>query len=658
MRTTRLQRFLLAGAAALAIVLAATFRRVPRPPREPGVPAASVEGPAGVGKATTLLSGFDYSESSGGKSRFRIHADRTVGYAAGAGLPSTWYRLEKVALNLTTADGQPILVRSDSADYDPRTKAMKLSGNVEGSNMAGATVHSAAADFDPSRERLTIPGEVRFERGPVSGRASSGVYSTRDRVLELAGPVTGAGTGPDAPFDALRADAATYRAAEGGLALAGAVRANRGPDTLSCNRMDVHLTPENHVDTALAIGAVSGRLVSGGAAEDYTADTARSTFDAGGKISAVELAGGPATITVPATRQAPARRLAAPHIRMAFASERLASADADGRPRLDRTVALPSGAPFTESITADRAHADFGPDGALAGARFDGNVVGVSTQGNSASPEADYRAATDTMVLVSSPAQEAELDAPKGKLVARRIEIDGRSGVVTGVDSARAYLRPGDANPSTPGFLASSKKPTHARAQTIVLDDRNRTAHLSGDAALWQETNALFAETIDLRDSDRSLRADRAVRLAGRSAADGKKPPEATSVTADRMRYTEAAKTATFEGNVVASRGAQNGRGDSGEAHFDADNRIDRTVLDGGVTFDDPATGRSGSGTHAVDEPKAGVTRLDGSPAVARDAQGNVVKGAVLTFRKDSGSVEVRAGEGGRIESVYQTHGR
>ena len=124
------------------------------------------------------------------------------------------------------------------------------------------------------------------------------------------------------------------------------------------------------------------------------------------------------------------------------------------------------------------------------------------------------------------------------------------------------------------------------------------------------------------------------------------------------MRYDEGAKTAIFEEGVVAVRGSETARGDRAECRFDADRRVERTILDGHVSFEDRATSRRGSGARAVDEPAKGTTNLAGDPAVAQDGQGNRVQGAILTFRKESGSVEVKAKEGGRIESIYQSRPR
>jgi len=655
-KTTPLQRILLAAAAALAIALAATFRRVPRPPREAPPPAASTEGPAGVGQPTTLLSGFDYSESTAGRTRFSVHADRTVGFAAGAGLPSDWYRLERVVLTLSSARGEPLTVRSDAADYDPRTRALHLKGSVTAHDARGTEVRAALVEFDPARDLLTIPGAIELSRGAITGHAASGAYSTTSRVLTLAGPVTAAGA-PGAPFDSLAADSAQYRADDSVLTFSGSVRAARPGDTIACDALAVKLTPDSRVESATASGNASGTFASADSRGAWTASKAVSRF-AEGKVAGIDLAGRPSTVTAPANAGQPERRLAAPAISLGFRGGRVVSADARGRARLERTVAGPSGSPFTESVVGDTARALFAGDGALASARVDGNVVGTTVQGSSKSPSASYSAATGVTSLFGAAGHDAELVAARGRIVGTRIDLDEWRRVVTATGDARAILVPGAANGATPAFVSSSGKPTRARADRIVLDDRARTAELSGGAALWQDDDAVLADRIELHDADRTARAQGTVRATGRSAAAGAKEDGRVTVSAKTMRWTDASRIAEFEGDVRAARGTQTARGDRGQCRVDAAGRIERTVLEGDVTFEDRATGRRGTGSRAVDDPKAGVTNLAGDPAVAQDAQGSRVQGAVLTFRKESGSVEVKAKEGGRVESVYQTHGR
>ena len=659
MKTTRLQRILLAAAAALALVLAATFRRVPRPPREAPPSAAATEGPAGVGQPTTLLSGFDYSETIAGRTRFSVHADRTVGFAAGAGLPSTWYGLERVVLTIFSPKGEPLTVRSDAADYDPRTRAMHLKGTVVATDRQGTAVRAALVRFDPEQNVLAIPGPLEFSRGALSGRAASGSYGTQRRVLTLTGPVTAAGA-PGAAFDSLAADGAEYRVDDARVTFSGSVRAARGGDSLACDTLAVNLAADGRVESAVASGNASGTFASGAARGTWKAAEGRSTFDAQGALAAVALTGRPALVTAPPSAGQPERRLLAPAIALAFRGGRAVSADARGGVRLERTVAGANGAPLLEWIAGDTARAQFGADGALAAARFDGHVAGSTAQGSAKSPAASYSAATGLTSFFGSASEDAELLSARGRVLGRQVDLDERRNAVTAAGDARAILLPGPGRTSAPSFTASSKAPTRARADRIVLDDRARTAELTGSAALWQEDDSLMADRIVLRDADRTADAAGSVRVAGRTAkADaGARGEERIAVSAKTMHWSDAQHTAVFEGDVAARRGAQTAHGRRGECRMDAGGRVERTVLEGDVTFEDRATGRRGSGTRAVDDPKSGVTNLAGEPAVAQDAQGNRVQGAVLTFRKESGSVEVKAKEGGRVESVYQTHGR
>jgi len=656
-RATRVQWALLAAGAALALLLVATFRRVPRPPREAAPAPDSPAAPSGAGQPTTLLSGFDYSETTAGKTRFSVHADRTVGFAAGAGFPSTWYGLERVVLTIHSPRGEPLTVRSDAADYDPRTRAMHLKGNVVGTDPQGTVVRAGLVRFDPAREALEIPGTVDFSRGAMSGRAASGTYLTGRRTLTLVGPVTASG-GPEAPFDSLAAAGAEYRVDDGRLAFSGPVRGAHGADTLLCDALLVHLTPESRIESAVATGNASGGFASGASRGTWTAAEARSRFDPEGRPSAVDLEGRPAAVVLAPSAGESERRLTAPQIALAFRDGRIAAADARGGVRLERVVPGPGGSPVPEWIAGDTGRASFSADGSFEAARLDGHVTGSGAEGSVRSPAGSYAAADGVASFFGAHGEDAELLSPRGRVLGSRIDLDEKRGVVVATGDARAILLPGPSNASAPSFVTSAKAPTRARADRIVLDDRARTAQLSGRAALWQGDDSLAADRIDLHDADRTAFAEGDVRVSGRSAAgkDAKASPR-TAVSARTMRWTDATRTAAFEGGVVARRGTQTARGDRGECRMDASGRVERTVLEDAVTLEDPSTGRRGSGTRAVDDPAAGVTNLAGEPAVAQDAQGNRIQGSVLTFRKESGSVEVKAKDGGRVESVYQTHG-
>ncbi len=152
MKLKRLEVGILLFGAAFLLLLAVFFRPSQRPtarprPRESGSIAADPD----AGQPTTVLSGFDYTESVGEKPLFRIRSERTVGFGAGAGLPPNWYALEKVALTIYPEAGAPVTVQADRARYDDRTKAAVLSGNVRWAEpQDGALGETEKLEFDPT----------------------------------------------------------------------------------------------------------------------------------------------------------------------------------------------------------------------------------------------------------------------------------------------------------------------------------------------------------------------------------------------------------------------------------------------------------------------------------------------------------------------------
>lgn len=673
MKVTRAQTGIFAAAAALALVLIFSFRRVPQATRQPAPAGGSVVGPEGAGHPTTVLSGFDYAQTSAGKPKFQVHADRTVGFAQGAGLPSTWYGLESVTLTLFGEGGEPFEVRSDRADYDPRTKAMHLKGNVVMTETSGTEVRTASVDYDPARDTLHVPGAVEMRRGGILGHAASADYRAASKELQLAGPVTAEGTAEPAapgkaapPFSTLRSDRAVYRRVPGEIELVGHVGGTRGADRFSSDSMRLHLTAANRIDRADAEGAVTGSVAGepGQPPQLFLADRAALEFAPSGELERTRLTGAPARIQADAASpEAGSRRVEAPLLILDYEAGQLSRASAEGGARLDRDGLGPAGEPVHETIRSESAETSFSK-GVVRKATFSEDVVATTPDGIAKAPAATFAAAENRMTFLASGNRDAEVSAPRGRVVARRIDMFSGASRLLASGSARAFLKPSSGDGRLPGFLSSSKKPTRAKADSIEFDDAAKTATFRGSAAIWQDENALFGDSIRLFDRDRTATADRNVRAVSRSAGpeSGGKPPAPTTITSDAMKYEETGRLARFENHVVAHRGPQVAFGDSAESHFNAQNQIERTVLSGRVSFSDAATGRRGAGDRAEDEPLTGITTLFGEPAVAHDALGNRIAGAVLTFRKDSGSVEATAKDGQKIESTYQTkspsHGR
>ena len=655
MRLKRLEIGILLFGAAFLAVIAIFFRSAPAPKSSEGKIAAA-RGSAGVpagapgGQPTTLLQGFDYTESVGERPLFRIRSERTVGFGSGVGLPPNWYALEKVSLTLYPETGAPVTVLADRAQYDDRTKAAVLSGNVRWvESQEGGLGETEKLEFEPSKRTLRAPTNIHFTRGTFDVRATSGTYEVGSRKLALAGPIRGSGTGQGSGgLSSIAADSGEYRRDEAVVELAGNVSATSAKgDTLACRRLMMRLSPEtNKPEWARAFSNVTGTLApsaTGTAARAYSADEAALFFDPAGEVRSIHLTGNPAAVTEPK------RKLTARSVDLEVAGGRPVSARANGDVRLrsDRGNA-----------EAARASASFAPGGDFQTLELEGDV---HLEGDGRTGRADRVVDLPdrgVWLLTSSPEKSATVEEGGSRVSASRIEIDRDRKTLRAEGKARSVFVPEKDRPANgSAFLGDPTRPTYGKAEKIVLDQGTRLASLSGAASLWQDSSSVFADDITLNDVEKSAAAVGKVR-AVLTRVEAKQPgarPEPTVVSARRLLYREREASAVFEDGVVVTRGAWRASGDRGVAFFTKDRKLERVELSGGVTLADRATGRTGAADKAVDYPNEGRTVLHGTPARVSDAEGNRVAGSTLTITGRGKNVEVTAPEGGRTETIHKT---
>ncbi len=459
----------------------------------PGVPGESPE----AGEPTTLLSGFDYTESVGEKPLFRIRSDRTVGFGAGAGLPPNLYSLERVLLTVYPEEGPPVTVQSDRARYDDRTKAAVLSGNVRWVEPRdGALGETATIEFDPTRRALRAPGALHFTRGSFDVTARSGEYDLTTHVLSLAGPIRGSGTRQGSGgLSSIAGDSGEYRRDEGVVLLKGNAEASSGKgDRVTAERMLLKFSPDgNAPEWARAFVSVRGALApaaAGGVVRNYTADESALFFDLSGDVRSINLKGAPATV------DEPGRRISGRSLDLDFVSGRPVSARATGDVRLrsDRGNA-----------ESERASAVFASSGAFQTLDLEGSVR-VEGEGRKGSANRIVDLADrGVWILTGTPKTPATVEEGGSRVSASRIEIDRDRQTLSAEGKARAVFLSEKERPSqASSFLGDPSRPTFGKGDRIVFDRRARLATLSGSASLWQGSSSLFGEDITLNDAERT----------------------------------------------------------------------------------------------------------------------------------------------------------
>jgi LPS export ABC transporter protein LptC len=653
----RLELLVLAAGAIFVAVLALSFRSGRRPVQGGG--RALPPAPEASGQATTLLEGFDFTESVKGKPLMRIRADRTIGYGTAAGLAPDLYAGEKVELTVYPDDGPPVTVHSERAHYDERTRESRLSGNVRWTDKDGGLAETEEIVFRPRTRALEAPGRVRFTQGPTSLTAPSAKYDLVERVLRFSGPLEGTGAGGDTGgLSAMTARQGLYRRDSGAIELEFVTGESRSGDRVAADHLVLQLAAEGgRPSWARLTGSVRGvlaaaspRLAPAAAASrrpgerQYAGDVGTVTFDSAGRTKSVTLEGAPAILAEPD------RRLTARRIDLGFEDGRAATASAAGEVRLVSAKG---------NAEAARGTLGFAPDGAAENAVLEGGVR-LEADGRAGDAEKVVElTARRLWRLTGSARKAARVASGASRLSADAIEIDRGAQIVRGEGRARAVFTP-DAQKKVPvtGFVGDPKKPTFGKADRIVLEDTSQRGTLSGSASLWQDDSSLFADDITLSDEDRTLRASggvRAVMAPAPAKAAGAEPRPASVITSQRLLYRDSDRSARFEGGVSVTRGGWRGSGADATAWLDDEGQVESVEISGQVRMSDRATGRSGTADKALDSPRLGKTVLWGSPARVTDSGGNQVAGAILTIADRGRSVEITAPEGGKTETIHRT---
>ncbi len=659
MKVRRSELLILGSAVLFAAVLVFSFRpgRRPAAGRRAG-PDAGASTAEGHGQATTLLDGFDFTESVGDKPLMRIKADHTIGYGPGAGLAPDLYKGEKVTLTLYPDDGGPVTVRAERGDYDERTRQAKLSGNVRWSDEEGSLAETSEVLFHPADRLLEAPHEVHFVRGSVDLTAPSARYDVREKVLRLSGPIQGTGSGSDSGgLSRLTAREGLYRRDPGVLELESVDSQSPSGDRYAADHLVVKTgSSGGHTEWARGNGSVRGILPPtaanggdgkgpprGGVERQYQGDASTLTFDAAGKPKLLTLSGSPALLWEPT------RRLTAPEIEVTFEDGRAVAARASGGIRIE--------GPDTHA-EADRGSVGIARDGSAENVTLDGNVRVLAEGRAGDAARAVELDARGVWLLTGDPTHAARVVSAGSRLSADRIEMDRPRRQVRGEGRARAVL---GADPQKKErvvtFVGDPSRPSYAKADRIVLDDASRLATLSGAASLWQEESSLFADDITLSDADKTVTAVQNVRAVLAPERDAKAPERAASVVlARRLLYRDSDKSGRFEGGVTATRGAAwRATGGESTTWLGKDRGVDCMEISGDVDLVDRSVGRTAKAEKAVDYPKLGKTVLWGAPARVTDAAGSQVAGAILTIFDRGRSVEITAPEGGKTETIHRT---
>ncbi len=317
---------------------------------------------------------------------------------------------------------------------------------------------------------------------------------------------------------------------------------------------------------------------------------------------------------------------------------------------------------YTSSKTLD---ASFDEKGQLKEIRQTENFRYVDGDRKAQADNSYFDNVKNTMLLDHN----ARMSDATGSTAAEKITLQQTTGDFTAIGKVSTTRIPD--KPTKPGQKKTSgmldeEEPMQGTADRVDSANRNKQVHYIGNAVVWQTSNRITADKIDIDREKKTLLADGQVVTQfldnDDKPADPKTPPAPapknagltlrqpiyTVVRSQHMVYTDADRLAVYTGQVSFARPTLTVKSEALKAFLnendsDEDSRINKAFSDGKVTIMDKSLDRArvGSSEHAEYYTEEGKIILTGGAPRLDDPKKGNTQGVKLTYFTDDERLEV-----------------
>lgn len=267
--------------------------------------------------------------------------------------------------------------------------------------------------------------------------------------------------------------------------------------------------------------------------------------------------------------------------------------------------------------------------------------------------------------------RNARMSDATGSTAAEKITLQQASGdfiAIGKVSTTRVPDKPTKPGQKKTSSMLDEEEPMQGTADRVESANRNKQVHYVGNAVVWQTSNRITADKIDIDREKKILLAEGQVVTQFLDSDDTKavdtkpattpapakpvgltlKQPIYTVVRSQRMVYTDADRLAVYTGQVSFARPTLTVKSESlkaflNEKDSDEDSRINKAYSDGKVTIMDKSLDRArvGSSEHAEYYTEDGkIILTGGTPRLDDPKKGNTT-GQRLTYFTDDERLEV-----------------
>lgn len=551
--------------------------------------------------------------------------------------------VQQVELTLPDRNGKTFVITADQAEFnkpaDRELGAGTFTGNVKLTTSDGIEVQTGSATYDDPTGVLSVPGDVRFTRGRMTG---SGVGATYDRnqdvlwLLDRAQVTVSPDASGQGALEATSGSAALARA-DNHVRLRRDARIVSGDSTITADDVTALLKPGGETIDQLQLRGNSRITGAGTNARNMAARDIDLVYAGDGRtLQSARLMEG-ASVELPGEGGGGARRIQARSIDMTMGAD---GSTLTGLTAIDQVqLDLPAyGNGPAKQIRAASLRASGPPDTGLREATFDGEVEYRETRAAAAKAAAvDRSARSQRLIVQTTPGlgdieqadfrgrfqfadgTRATAEAPRalyhvgadridlsafdkepgptpvvndGRVLveARTIQMSPSNEKLSAKGEVRSTLHPkreagkgngGDAGDARMPAMLKKDRPVYIAAAEMTYDGEGEATY-TGNARLWQDNSPskIDAQTIVLDDRQGNLTARTAVTTSMLIEDEDPKTKQRTATTtvatADVLVYEDAKRLAVYTGNATRQATMKGVHGD-----VEAD-RIDVYLSDSG----------------------------------------------------------------------------
>jgi LPS export ABC transporter protein LptC len=669
---------LLVGAVAVAIAVAAAFKRRP---------AADVPAPLTTADPKAVV------ESEGGwKSRFnRAHEEVRINYKTLSTYPDNSAKLSDVKVTTIRAGGRTFVITGNEADLKGETD-ISIHGDVRIVASDGMEIRTEHATYTDADAVIRAPGPVEFTRGRLTGSGLGATYAKNDDELTIGERAvvhmkpTADGTGA-ANFSAGTVE---FSRNQHIVRLNGGMTVTRGRQTLEAESGVAHLSEDEQRLEALELrnkSRVTTEAAATGGLRGMRARDIDVKYGADGETLESAVLDGKAEVDVAGERDQASRTIAANHLEIALSADGSTPKSVIGNDAVQLTIPADRTVPG-RTIDAQKLEGRGEEGRGLTTARFTGDVrfrerqkdldrqvrsavltvmvkAGLSQiedalfeqnvrfedgELTATAAQVRYVLGAGTLALTGSePANPVpRMENSRISVGASNIDVTLDGPIVVASKSVRSALKPAAGKPAKAdgsGRVSMFKQDqlVAATADQLRYDGGKSSAVYTGNAQLWQGDTSIKGSTITNDQESGDLSAAGPVVTAitlEQEAKDKTREKVHSTGTSKDFAYEESSRRATYTGDAHMN-GPQ---GDMTAAKIElylkqSGDELDRAEAYDSVTLRDQNRETKGARmTYFSADERYVVT---GAPVTITDECARVTTGRTATFNKTTDTVIV-----------------